>query len=50
MDKLVDALNPQTQDNYHPAILAAMQLAKKKMDRYYSLTDSSEVYRIAMGE
>jgi hypothetical protein len=33
----------------HPAIRAAVQLAKKTLNRYYSLTDSSEVYRIAMG-
>jgi hypothetical protein len=28
--------------------VAAIKLARKKMDRYYSLTDSSHVYRIAM--
>jgi hypothetical protein len=33
---------------YHPSLVAAMKLARKKMDRYYSLTDSSHVYRIAM--
>jgi hypothetical protein len=50
MDKLTDTLNPDKKVKYHPAILAAMTLAKKKMDRYYSLTDSSAPYRIAMGK
>ncbi|KAG2085762.1 uncharacterized protein F5147DRAFT_527162, partial [Suillus discolor] len=33
---------------YSPSIRAAVQLAKKTLDRYYELTDTSEVYRIAM--
>ena len=33
---------------YHPAIIAAMKLASKKMDCYYSLTDSLPIYRITM--
>ncbi|KAJ8582620.1 hypothetical protein M405DRAFT_690829, partial [Rhizopogon salebrosus TDB-379] len=33
---------------YLPSICAAVGLAKKTLDRYYQLTDSSEVYRIAM--
>ncbi|OJA12661.1 hypothetical protein AZE42_13159 [Rhizopogon vesiculosus] len=33
---------------FSPSIRAAVQLAKKTLDRYYQLTDSSEVYRIAM--
>jgi hypothetical protein len=32
------------------AIRAAVGLAKKTLNRYYSLMDSSEVYRIVMGE
>jgi hypothetical protein len=32
-----------------PAICAALSLTKKTLNRYYSLTDSSELYRIAMG-
>jgi hypothetical protein len=31
-----------------PAIRAALGLAKRTLNRYYSLTDKSEVYRIAM--
>ncbi|KAG1872024.1 hypothetical protein C8R48DRAFT_595800 [Suillus tomentosus] len=33
---------------YLPAICAAVNLAKRTLNRYYQLTDSSEVYRIAM--
>jgi hypothetical protein len=32
-----------------PAIRAALGIAKKTLNRYYSLTDASETYRIAMG-
>jgi hypothetical protein len=50
MDKLTDTLHTRlsTDRPYHPVIIAAMKLARKKMDRYYSLTDSSNTYRIAM--
>jgi hypothetical protein len=50
MDKLDTHLNPSTQQPYHPAILAAMKLARNKINRYYSMTDLSAVYRIAMGK
>jgi len=50
MDTLTNTLNPETKESYHPSILAAMKLARKKMDRYYSLTDDSAPYRIAMGK
>lgn len=33
-----------------PAIRAALGLAKKTLNRYYSLTDSSNLYCIAMGK
>jgi hypothetical protein len=33
----------------NPAVQSALALGKKTLDRYYSLTDSSDVYRIAMG-
>ena len=49
MDILSNTLNPDSKATYHPSILAAMKLARMKMDRYYSLTDSSSTYRIAMG-
>jgi hypothetical protein len=50
MDNLTDTVkvNPITGRRYQPVIIAAMKLARKKMDRYYSLTDSSNTYRIAM--
>jgi NOL1/NOP2/fmu family ribosome biogenesis protein len=35
---------------YRASIRAAVSLAKKTLNRYYELTDSSEVYRIAMGK
>jgi hypothetical protein len=49
MDKLDNNLNPNTKTTYHPAILAAMKLARRKINRYYSITDASSVYRMAMG-
>lgn len=33
----------------NPAIRAALGVAKRTLNKYYSLTDSSETYRIAMG-
>jgi hypothetical protein len=33
----------------HPAVRAAVEIAKKTLNKYYSLTDDSELYRIAMG-
>jgi hAT family C-terminal dimerisation region len=48
MDKLDGHLNTQSKTAYHPSIQAAMTLARKKMNRYYVLTDLSSVYRIAM--
>lgn len=36
--------------DYQPAIRAALGLSKKTLNRYYDMTDHSEVYRTAMGE
>jgi len=36
-------------EQLEPAIRAAPGPAKQTLNRYYSLTDFSEVYRIAMG-
>ncbi|KAG1895341.1 uncharacterized protein F5891DRAFT_960282, partial [Suillus fuscotomentosus] len=44
MDKLDCRLNPHTRNPYHPAIKAAMKLACKKINRYYSMTDLSSLY------
>jgi hypothetical protein len=49
MDKITQALNRKTNQPYHKAVQAAMKLAANKMNRYYSLTNISDVYRIAMG-
>jgi hypothetical protein len=49
MDILTNTLDPETKKPYHPLILAAMALAQKKMDHYYSLTDKAAPYQIAMG-
>ncbi|KAG2035901.1 hypothetical protein BDR03DRAFT_817687, partial [Suillus americanus] len=35
-------------DTLEPAIRTALSLAKHTLNRYYSLTDSSKVYHIAM--
>lgn len=35
---------------YDFAIRTAMGLAKRTLNKYYELTDSSEAYRIAMSE
>ena len=48
MDRITSHLNFRTGRTYHPSLAAALKLARKKMDRYYSLTDSSNVYHIAM--
>jgi hypothetical protein len=48
MDRVVETLKPENAESYHPAITAAMGLAHDKMDEYYSLTDESNLYRIAM--
>jgi len=50
MDKLDVHLKPGTQEPYHPAIQVAMKLACKKINQYYSMTDLSSAYRIAMSK
>jgi hypothetical protein len=35
---------------YSPSIWAALSIGKKTLNRYYNVTDHSEVYRIAMGK
>jgi hypothetical protein len=41
-----DAMN----SSYEPAIRASLGVAKATLNRYYNMTDHSEVYRIAMGK
>lgn len=51
MDKLDSHMNNvETREEFRPAIQATMKLARKKMDRYWKLTDDSNTYRIATGE
>jgi hypothetical protein len=49
MDRIAALLKSQTKKKIHPTIALALNLARKKMDQYYSLTDSSSLYWIAMG-
>ena len=46
--KLTDATLDE--EKYSLAIRIACELAKKTLNRYYSLTDQSITYRVAMGK
>jgi hypothetical protein len=35
---------------FNPAVCAAIKIAKKTLNQYYSLMDASESYQIAMGK
>ncbi|KAG2085570.1 uncharacterized protein F5147DRAFT_588943 [Suillus discolor] len=49
MDHIDESLTTHSFDqNLNSAIHAALTMGKKTLDRYYSLTDSSQTYRIAM--
>lgn len=48
MDNMLDEFSRNT--DYSLAIRSAIDLAKRTLNRYYSLTDASEVYRIAMSK
>ena len=48
MDQLTNHLNYKSGKAYHASLAAAMKLVRTKMNRYYSLTNSSNVYHIAM--
>ena len=51
MDHIDEILTTNAIDkiSFEPCIRAAATLAKKTLNRYYDMTDHSEVYRIAMG-
>jgi hypothetical protein len=50
MDKMHAELTAAVENiNYSPALRAALSLGKNLLDKYYSLSDDSEVYRIATG-
>jgi hypothetical protein len=50
MDAIDEVLTTQSLDSvqFDPSIWAALTLAKKTLNKYYNLTDDSEVFRIAM--
>lgn len=51
MDIISDRLTAKANDpSLSPAIRAAIGLAKKTLNRYYSRTDDAETYRIAMSK
>ena len=51
MDRMhADLVTASTNENYSPAIRAALKIGKKLLDKYYSITDNSEIYRIAMSK
>jgi hypothetical protein len=51
MDHIDAHLATASQDsNYSPAIRASLALGKAHLNKYYNMTDYSEVYRIAMSE
>jgi len=50
MDKMDTELTAAVENvEYSAALQAALSLGKKLLDKYYSLSDDSEIYRIAMG-
>ena len=49
MDRIEDLFSDKPPRTLHPAVIPAMSLARATMNRYYSKTDLSNVYRIAMG-
>ena len=50
MDKMHAELTAAVENvEYSPALQAALMLGKNLLDKYYSLSDDSEIYRIAMG-
>jgi hypothetical protein len=49
MDRIDETLaTAALNDKYVPAVQAAVTLGKNLLNKYYNLTDSSELYRIAM--
>jgi hypothetical protein len=41
--------NADLSAEFSSPVKAALMMGKKTLDRYYSITDMSDVYRIAMG-
>lgn len=49
MDRLDAMLNNSSMEPLSPSVKHALSFARKIVDKYYSKTDLSNVYRIAMG-
>jgi hypothetical protein len=49
MDRIDAMLSSSAKMPLNPAVKHALTFARKLMDKYYSKTDLSNVYRIAMG-
>jgi hypothetical protein len=50
MDRMHDELTAMAENTtYSPALRTALALGQKLLNKYYSLTDNSELYRIAIG-
>ena len=50
MDKMHAELTTAVENpDYSPALQATLSLGKKVLNKYYSLSDDSEIYWIAMG-
>ena len=51
MDHIDEHLTTTSLDRlYCPAVRVALALGKTVLNKYYSLTDASDLYRVAMGE
>ncbi len=51
MDKIDQILSSKASaHSYSPAVKAALQMGKQTLNCYYSRTDESDIYCIAMGE
>jgi len=49
MDHIDKFLATASERQYSPVIRAALAIGKRTINKYYNMTDHSEVYRIAMG-
>ena len=50
MDKMHAKLTVAVENiDYSPSLKVALSLGKSVLDKYYSLSDESEIYRIAVG-
>jgi hypothetical protein len=50
MDRIDALLSEDSAENLSPSVKHALAFARKSINKYYSKTDMSNVYRIAMGK